>query len=133
MIRWHRTAPVLLLLLLLGCSGNSNHQLSGKVQYAGQPVPAGEILFMPDPEKGNSGPGVLAIIKDGTYTLPEGKGHVGGAYIARITAFDGVPPPASPDEEPADQRGKVLISDHVVKLELPAQTTTHDFDVPAAP
>lgn len=126
-----RILLLLVVIPLIGCAGHPYHELSGKVMYAGKPVPVGEVLFSPDPEAGNKGPGVLAIIKDGVYKLPEGKGHVGGAYIARITAFDGVVPPPRPGMEAVDQRGAVLCADHVVKLNLPAESTTHDFDIPA--
>ncbi len=118
-------ALALLLGTLTGCGGPHHHKLSGHVTFKGQPVPAGEITLMPDADAGNKGPGVLATIKDGRYELPLDKGHKGGPYVARLTGFDGVTPPAS--DEPLDPRGQPLFVDRVEKFELPAANTTHDF------
>jgi hypothetical protein len=118
-----------LLVALLGC-GKPSYKLSGTVTYDGKPVPAGEIVFMPDPDSGNRGPGVLAEIKDGRYELPLDKGHIGGAYVARLTGFDGAPQQA---KELVDPRGTPLFVDHTEKLTLPEQSATRDFAVPPQP
>jgi hypothetical protein len=115
-----------LLPVILGCS-RSPYQLSGSVTYDGNPVPVGEIVFMPDPAAGNRGPGVLAEIKDGRYEMPSNKGHIGGAYLARLTGFDGAPAKAVGLVDP---RGTPLFVDVTEKLTLPEQSTTHDFAVP---
>lgn len=117
---------LLLLLLLVGC-GRSSYKLSGTVTFDGKPVPKGEIVFMPDPEAGNRGPGVLADIVDGRYELPLDKGHIGGAYIARLTGFDGAP---QKSKELVDPRGTPLFVDHTEKLTLPEESGTRDFMVP---
>ena len=114
------------LAIVIGC-GRSPYKLSGTVTYDGQPVPVGEIVFMPDPAEGNRGPGVLADIKEGRYEMPLNKGHIGGAYVARLTGFDGAPAKA---KGLVDPRGTPLFVDYTEKLKLPEQSTTHDFTVP---
>jgi len=117
---------------VLGCSrGGPPYPLSGSVTYDGKPLPVGEIVFMPDPDRGNEGPGVLCFVRDGRYEMPQGKGHVGGAYVAELIGFDGKPP--TNVEGPVDLRGKALFPTHVVKIDLPTGAATHDFVVPAQP
>lgn len=125
-MKLHRLIGAALLLALIGC-GRSPYKLSGSVTYDGKPVPAGEIVFMPDPGEGNRGPGVLADIKDGRYEMPLNKGHIGGAYLARLTGFDGAPAKAVGLVDP---RGTPLFVDHIEKLKLPEESTTRDFSVP---
>lgn len=115
-----------LCFLSIGCS-RSPYKLSGNVTYDDKPVPVGEIVFMPDPAAGNRGPGVLAEIKEGRYEMPVSKGHIGGAYIARLTGFDGAPAKATGLVDP---RGTPLFVDFTEKLTLPEQSTTRDFAVP---
>ncbi len=58
---------------LAGCGGPSTPALtpvSGKVQYHGQPLTTGLIVFTPDEARGNSGPLALGTIApDGSFTL----------------------------------------------------------------
>ena len=64
--------PVLLVVLLLGCSGEDGPQryrVSGTVTFKGAPVPIGVIQFPPDATQGNSGPPAFADIKDGKYDV----------------------------------------------------------------
>ncbi len=114
--------------LLTGCGGPSGperYDLSGTVQFAGQPIPAGQIVFEPDSSKGNSGPQGFAEIRDGKYdTRKEGRGTIGGPHRVRITGYDGV----SLDEmHPA----KALFAEYQTTVDLPKKGGTHDFDVPA--
>jgi hypothetical protein len=82
-----RHAWVGLLLLLIGCSGEVKLvPVEGTVTYAGQPLPAGVIVFCPDTDRGNEGPLAQAAIgPDGRFVLQtEGKpGAVPGWH--RIT------------------------------------------------
>lgn len=84
---------VLLLVVLLGCSGESGpprYRVSGAVTYEGKPVPIGAIQFTPDATQGNSGPPAFADIKDGKYdTAVSGKGFIGGPQIVAIDAYSG--------------------------------------------
>lgn len=82
-----RYAGIGLLVFLVGCSGEVKLvPVEGTVTYAGQPLPAGVIVFCPDPERGNEGPLAQAAIgPDGHFVLQtEGKaGAVPGWH--RIT------------------------------------------------
>lgn len=116
--------------LLSGCgsgdTGPKRYQLSGKAQFKGQPIPAGQIVFEPDSSKGNSGPQGAAEIRDGKFdTRNGGRGTIGGPHRVRITGYDGV----SQDEmHPAKQ----LFPEYKTTVDLPKQDGAHDFDVPAA-
>lgn len=79
------------LALCAGCGGGSSgpvrHPVAGVVTYAGQPVPAGEILFV-----AQSGPGAMIEISEGAFRSARGQGVPAGDYKVRIsgrTAGDG--------------------------------------------
>ena len=75
--------------------------------------------------KGDQRSRSVTQIKDGHYETQPGLGVVGGAYIVRITPFDGVPNKSS-------MSGNVLLSaPHVEHVEFPEESTTRDFDIPA--
>jgi hypothetical protein len=110
----------------VGCQdGVKRHAVSGAVTFGGQPVPVGEISFEPDSAKGNKGPGSVTKIRAGRYQTEPGLGVMGGAYIVRITPFDGKPVGDSFDGMP------LVSAPHVVHVDLPTEATTQDFDVPA--
>lgn len=117
-------------LALNGCGkkadGPTRYDLSGSVTFQGQPVPVGSIVFEPDTSKGNSGPGGSARIKDGKYDTSQegGKGTVGGPHLIRITGMDG-----KPGDEYSPE-GSALFPEYSTTIDLPKETTTHDFDVP---
>lgn len=126
------TLAASVLFLLAGC-GRSDSQprynVSGSVTFAGEPVPAGFILFTPDAAKGARGPAGSAQIKDGQYdTRHEGKGPVGGPHTVTITGFDGRPA----DKEGFAPDGKSLFSGYTISVDLPHEKTTQDFAVPAS-
>jgi hypothetical protein len=81
------------LTVALGCSSKPKPaQLSGKVIFKGQPVPAGYIAFTPD--VGNGGQGSIKVlqIKDGVYDSsnePPDQALTPGPYLLRINGFDG--------------------------------------------
>ena len=109
-----------------GCGeeGPPRYNLSGKVTYGGQPVPAGSVTLIPDGAQGNKGAAASIQIRNGTYdSQAEQTGHFGGAYLVRVTALDGVTSPEMP-------MGTPLFPDYEFQLELPAEDGTHDFDVP---
>jgi hypothetical protein len=99
-----------------GC-GRSQGQLSGTVTFKGKPVESGEILLTPDDGRGNRGPGVMAEIKDGAFRTPPQRGHWGGAYLARVTGYQG---------------REALFSSYEMKIDLPEGDATYDFAVPAS-
>jgi hypothetical protein len=116
---------------IFGCgrSGPERFNVSGKVTFQGQPVPAGTISFLPDGGKGNKGPAGFAYIDNGYYdTSRRGKGTCGGAQIAVISGFSGKVVPGSE----ASNLGQQLFPAYRVNFELSPETTTKDFDVPAS-
>ena len=113
------------LLLLVACGCGGQYTISGTVTYDGKPVPCGEIVLTPDPEKGNSGPGLLLRIEDGHYQTVDQRGQVGGAYSARISGYK------APEPGPSMSRcGYPIFVDYVVAVELPRGEAVHDFVVP---
>lgn len=119
-----------LLFVLLGCGGESGPariDLQGSATFDGQPIPYGQIMFIPDSSKGNKGPAGTATIKDGKYsTVGSGKGIVGGPHTLRVSAFDGKEDTAA--ELPF---GTPLFPDYELKADLPTPESggTADFDV----
>ncbi len=116
-----------LVLAPSGCgqTGPGRYVLSGTVTYEGKPVPVGEIHLAPDTSKGNSGPGTIALIKDGQYRTQPNRGIVGGPYIVTILGFDGVPVGDS-------EAGSELFPPYRVEVEFPKQSTVYNFEVPSA-
>lgn len=112
-----------------GCGGGpkQNH-LSGRVQFDGKPLPAGEIYFDPDLAKGNDGPQGFARIKDGQYDTRQSNTPAGsGAYVVRILGFDGKTPPGV--DLPL---GRPLFAEYKTATDIPDQKDGKlDFEVPA--
>ena len=80
--------------LLLGCGGIDDapprYDVMGTVLFKGEPIPAGEIQFIPDSAKGAKGPAGNAVVTDGRFNTAErGTGIVGGAHYVVISGFDG--------------------------------------------
>ena len=128
------TASVLAAAAVIGAAagcwgGGPPYPLTGTVTYDGRPLPVGQIMFMPDANRANHGPGVVALVKDGRYEMPRGKGHIGGPYVAEVTGFDGVV--LTGVEGPVDPRGKGLFQSYAFKIDLPPARATYDFAVPA--
>jgi hypothetical protein len=125
-----RQHPFLLLsclLLLPGCGGQTGRfDVAGTVTFQGAPVPAGTIVFSPDLTAGNDGLQGVAEIRDGHFdTRKTRRGGPGGEVVVRIEGFDGKPY----EEHPY---GKRLFPPYQVKVTLPRENTTADFDVPAS-
>ncbi|WP_437230018.1 hypothetical protein SH661x_001740 [Planctomicrobium sp. SH661] len=83
---------VILAICHAGCQregGVRRFTVSGTITLDGQPVPAGEILFEPDTEKGGSGPAGIAEIKQGKFRTRKQFGISGGPQVATITANTG--------------------------------------------
>jgi hypothetical protein len=118
------------LLGAAGCGsdgGPTRYDLSGKVTYGSQPVPAGYIVFAPDTSQGNTGPGAQADIKDGRYQTPPGQGTVGGPHRLTISGFDGRAFQDGPVENPM---GKPLFATYQLTADLPKESTSRDLQVP---
>jgi len=91
----YRLGLVAAACALCGCgpgNGLTMGRVSGLVTYNGQPVELGEVLFVPDSEKGNNGvPSMSSIGKDGTYimsTQESGDGVIAGYHKVGIRALD---------------------------------------------
>jgi hypothetical protein len=115
--------------LAAGCSSSEGKkvQVSGKVTFNGQPVPAGWISFQPDSTQGNPGREVrLVQIKDGVYDSSKEQ-DAGGVYpgptIIRIAGFDG-------KSQPHFRQGKQIFNAHEMRETV--QGGTKDYDVPAS-
>ena len=65
------------------------NRVTGAITYGGQPVVAGEIRFLPDDSKQNSGPQGLANIKDGRFDTKGSRapGVDGGAMVIEVTGY----------------------------------------------
>ena len=127
---WTYLALFVVLLGCVGCGsdGTARYELAGKITFGGQPVPKGYLRFAPDKEAGNSGPGASATIIDGSYTTLAGQGTVGGPHVVKIVGTDGVP---YKNEGITIPVGRPLFPEYEVRVDLPKQSGTHDFEVPA--
>ncbi len=114
-----------LMVAFSGCQrGVRRYEISGQVTYEGAPVQLGEISF--DPVEQEVGGG-FASIQEGKYnTSIDGRGHLGGPHRVHIVGFQGSFDPGNPDMSP-----EPLFPPHETTVELPAGSTTMDFDVPA--
>lgn len=121
-----------LVLGLAGCGdkGPTTHRLQGTVMHAGKPVPHGVIVFDPDVAAGNRGPQGFATITDGRYdTAARGcRGTAGGRLVVRI---DGSEPVAGAEDTTTAERP--LFPTYEDRIEVPAGSSTRDFEVPATP
>lgn len=105
---------VLTLLFLMGC-GKREGQLTGTVTYKGKPVQSGEMLLMPDQDRGNFGPAVQVEIKDGVFKTPSSRGHWGGPYLATISIFKG---------------SNAMVMNYEMPIDLPQGDASFDIVVP---
>ena len=112
-----------------GTEGPDRYDLKGKVTFRGQPVPKGYLIFAPDRDQGNRGPGAKAGIDNGNYETIAGQGMVGGPHVVTIFGADGVPYDMGNGN--MNPIGRPLFSQYEAKVDLPKQSGTYDFDVPA--
>lgn len=117
-------AAALIVLALSSCEGRAvrRYALNGSVQFRGQPVPLGRVTFEPDVERGNSGPGTCAFIRDGKFRTQAGKGHSAGPHIIRILGFQRA-------ESSDEGTGLALFTEHIVREDLPRNDCTREFIV----
>jgi hypothetical protein len=122
-----RIAVIVLVLITLGCTAKPKPaQLSGKVIFKGQPVPAGYITFAPDVGNGNRGSTKLLKIKDGVYDSskePLDQALTPGAYQLRIAGFDG-------QIQPRFNQGKQIFNPVEETFVVPDSVSTKDFTIP---
>lgn len=117
-------------VLCAGCGEDrvQRFPVSGKITYAGKSIVVGDIHFDPDTKKGNNGPGGYAIIRNGHYETNPGRGVVGGAYIARISGYDGQE--FQIEGEPSFKLGKAMFDEYTMEVEFPRDAVTHDIEIP---
>lgn len=73
------------VLLLVGCGRNGDRlAIQGNVTLDGQPLPQGQIVFLP--QTGTQGPSAGSSIEDGAYSVPASKGTFPGIFRVEITA-----------------------------------------------
>jgi hypothetical protein len=112
---------------LAGCTqAPTPAQLSGKVIFKGQPVPAGYITFTPDVGSGNRGSIKLLRIKDGVYDSakePPDQALTPGAYQLSIAGFDG-------RIHPRFNQGKQIFNPVEETFVVPDSVSTKDFTIP---
>jgi hypothetical protein len=114
------------LAVFLGCSSKPQpSQLSGKVTFKGQPVPAGYISFTPDVTKGGLGPTQVMQIKEGVYdSSKEGEPGINpGVYLLEIAGFDG-------KRIPMYGQGKQIFTPVKDTHTVPQGTSTKDIVIP---
>ncbi|WP_254513943.1 hypothetical protein [Anatilimnocola floriformis] len=125
--RW--SVAVFVLVALIAASGCEKKvqrfHVWGKITYQGQPIPAGSITFDPDLQAGADGPQGFAIIKNGEFDTRKDGGiaTVGGKYMARVYATDGVAGPEIPN-------GRPLFPERSIPQDLPKADGELNIDVP---
>lgn len=112
-----------LAVTMPGCGGGdegpTRYDISGTVTFDGQPIPDGMIVFEHDETKISS----ACPIVDGYYESESDKGHLGGKYTVFVSGYASKPQGALPGPELFQGRW-------TTKVELPAESTTKDFDIP---
>ncbi|QDS88462.1 hypothetical protein EC9_26530 [Rosistilla ulvae] len=117
---------VLVTAFFVGCDqgGIQRYRVSGAVTVQGEPAPAGSIIFTPDISKGNSGPQGTANIVDGRYdTGANGLGVVGGPHRVLVIATQ-----AGLTADEAEQAAP--LANYEFDIDLPAEASTHDVEIP---
>jgi hypothetical protein len=122
---------VVTALTVAGCGkqGATRYDLTGKATFQGQPIPKGYMIFAPDRDNGNSGPGSHAGILNGRYETIPGRGVIGGPHVVSIVGTDGVP--FDQGDGVMNPMGRPLFPEYQARADLPKQSSTYDFDVPA--
>ncbi len=141
--------------VISGCTGGTDNKptarVTGKVTYAGQPVPGGSLLFSPirDAKSNKPGKSGQATIKsDGTYTVTtytDGDGAVIGSHqlsfsppaVEQPSAAAGAhvaSPPPSPYAGLGSKQAKVAVvkGGNTIDIELVKQAATAAPGTPGA-
>jgi hypothetical protein len=115
-------------LALAGCGGGPRGvEVAGEVLFDGKPLPAGRIYFNPDFAKGNDGPQGHAVIQNGKFdTRKGGRPATAGPTIAVIQGYDG------DQTDVPGSMGNPLFREYQTAVELPRETCTQNFEVPAS-
>ncbi len=123
------TIVLTLCALCVGCGGGGDEarkfDVSGTVNYKGNPVKFGTVIFDPDRTKGNSGPQGIADIRDGKYDTSGRIGVSGGAYNVVINGYN-----EQPNVNDESSSVKPLFPEFRKAIDLPQSSTTMNFDIP---
>ena len=129
-----RVLGMLLLVVAAGCGrgGPARYDISGTVQFRGNPVPAGTITFIPAGASAGHQPLGFCTFRDGEFQSRSGRSPGAGSYRVLITVCDGVAYETRlgdiVEEHPL---GKNIFSSHTIDLELPDRHgSVLDFIVP---
>jgi hypothetical protein len=128
---------LVLILSVAGCGGGpvgaeGTYELSGTIEYEGNPIPAGTIMFVPAGGQPKNAAVGIAEITDGHYKTAPGRGVFGGSYTLRLTAHDDNPvpvPDADPSEGPTEQPTPLFPPESEMKVDLPKGQKTFDIKV----
>ena len=113
----------LIAVAAVGCGPKDKrvrNRVTGAITRGGQPVMAGEIRFLPDDSRQNSGPQGLANIKDGRYDTKGSRapGVDGGPMVIEVEGY-------------LDQKQNQMVS-YQFQAELGrSPEMTLDIDIPA--
>ena len=93
MLALRRISLVALLVLGIGCGGNIA-PVSGRITLDGVPLAQASVIFTPDSEAQNPGPGSHATTdKEGRFILQllngKAKGAIVGKHKVSVTAYEG--------------------------------------------
>lgn len=114
-------------LAVAGCGGPHAVDVSGTITFGGKPLPAGRVYFNPDFTRGNDGPQGYAQVEGGRFdTRKGGQGACGGPTVVVIQGYA-----AGPEGAPGSM-GSRLFREFQIETDLPRQSCTRDFDVPAS-
>ena len=117
---------LLVIMLVTGCSKEPKLvQLSGKVTFKGNPVPAGYITLTPDVASGTLGQTIGFQIDNGAYDSSKETppGVSPGVYKVMIAGFDG-------KKIPMFGQGKQIFNPIEQQLKVTEGTNTQDFTIP---
>ncbi len=133
--QWRQTlvhaGVVASLVFVIGCGSKEGQQISGKVTFAGKPVPAGKIYFAPDSAKGNTGATGWAAIVNGDFNTNAegGRGLSPGANVLTIEGIDpNAPKPSGPGSE--DIQAGLLFAGYQMRVDISPEQKSLDIDVP---
>jgi hypothetical protein len=126
----HVLTAIAVVIAGSGCSqttkGPQRYTVQGQVTFRGEPVPVGRISFEPDPAAGIDGPPGVAEIVNGRYETDRRFGTITGRHIVRIDGYEAPgPEPLGPDDAL-----RPLFREYQTTVEIPAEPSTQDFDVP---
>ncbi|MBA4191923.1 MAG: hypothetical protein C0467_28420 [Planctomycetaceae bacterium] len=113
------------VIATLGCGDRGGRSvIEGRVTWEGKPVPAGQVVFEPDPDRGGKGPAGVATIQDGHFRTNPEFGAVAGPHIARFRFGDGK---GVNDMQPF---GRPICPEFTETVDLGGKATTINFELP---